>query len=114
MANINSIKFKDRKIFLNIGISREEYTSLTDEKNLMIFPASSFDMMLVTGTLGNSNRIMLPNKILKRNNIEKLVKNAPSKIVKTKKGKYLIIQLEGPEDVPKFNVASLHSNNKSD
>jgi len=104
MASLTSINFKNNKILASLEVSKEEYNSFKGEKDLLVFPVSSLDLTLVTGTLGNSNRIMLPNKILKRNDIEILIKHVSSRIVKTKKGKYLIIQLEGPEDIPKFKT----------
>ena len=104
MADLNSINFKGNRIAINLSISKDEYDLLKGEKNLLAIPASSFDFMLITGTLGNSNRIMLPNKILRKNNIDVLIKNVPSKIITTKKGKYLILQLEGAKDIPKFKT----------
>ena len=106
MASVSSIKFEDREILMNLKISRDEYDAFKHDKDLLLLPVNSFDTNLVTGTLGNSNRIMLPNKVLKKNNIEVLIKNVPSKIVSTKQGKYLVIQLDGPENIPKFGTWS--------
>jgi hypothetical protein len=102
MASVESIDFKNNKTLLTLKVSREEYKSFNGEKDMLVFPVASLDTTLVTGTLGNSNRIMLPNKVLRKNDIESLSKRVPSKVVKIKNGKYLIIQLEGPEDIPIF------------
>ncbi len=102
MASIESIDFKNNKTLLTLKISKEEYKLFNGEKDLLVFPVASLDTTLVTGTLGNSNRIMLPNKVLRRNDVESLSKRVLSKIVKIKNGKYLIIQLEESEDIPRF------------
>jgi hypothetical protein len=102
MANLSSVKFKENKVSVRLEISKDEYKAFNGEKDMLILPVSAFDISLVTGSLGNSNRIMLPNKVMKRYEIETLVKNAPSKIVDTKKGKYLVIKLEGSSLVPEF------------
>ena len=54
----------------------------------------SLNEKLTTGKLGNSNRIMLPNKILKKYGIKKLSKKVPSKIFEYNGNKLLVIKLE--------------------
>jgi len=102
MAQLRHVNFKDNGIMADFSLSSEEYATFREEKEFILLPISSFDLSLVTGTLGNSNRIMLPNKILKKHEIETLIKNASSKIVKNKKGKFLVIKLDGPDGIPKF------------
>ena len=107
MAVLNNINFDKNRISVNFDITREEYKVFQEDKDFLLVPISALDMTLVTGTLGNSNRIMLPNKILKQHAINELVKKIPYKIIKTKKGKYLVIQLEGSEHIPKFDSVNV-------
>ena len=102
MAVLNNINFDKNRISVNFEITREEYRIFQEEKEFLILPISALDMTLVTGKLGNSNRIMMPNKVLKKHDINELVKNIPYKIVKTKRGKYMVIELEGSENIPRF------------
>lgn len=97
MADIRTIDMKNDKIFVTFEISEEEYKSLKPKpRQLLIVPTDSnaLDETLTTGKLGNSNRIMLPNKILKKYRIKKLLKKVPSKVFECNGNKILVIKLE--------------------
>jgi len=84
-------------ILVTLKISDEEYEVLKPKiKNLMIVPVETdaLNERLTTGKLGNSNRIMLPNKILKKYGIKKLPKKVPSDVFESNGDKILVIKLE--------------------
>ena len=69
MAEIISFNVKKDKIMVNAKISPEEYELVKNEtKNLVILPINvkMLNQPLTTGKLGNSNRIMIPKKFLKK------------------------------------------------
>ena len=97
MASIKTIDMNGKDILVTLKISEEEYELLKPKmKNLMIIPVETdaLNERLTTGKLGNSNRIMLPNKILKKFGIKKLPKKAPSHIFESNGDKILVIKLE--------------------
>jgi len=97
MATIKTIDMNGNDILLTLKISEEEYDLLKAKiKNLMVVPVDTnlLNDELTTGKLGNSNRIMLPNKILKKYEIKKLLKKVPSKIFESNGNKLLVIKLE--------------------
>ena len=97
MATIKTIDMNGNDILLTLKISEEEYDLLKSKiKNLMVVPIDTnlLNDELTTGKLGNSNRIMLPNKILKKYEIKKLLKKVPSKIFECDGNKLLVIKLE--------------------
>lgn len=101
MAIIRSINMEKGEIILNLTISEEEY-SLTENMKEMIIVPENFDESLTTGKLGNSNRIMLPKKILKKHDIE-LRGKAPAKIFEMGGKKFLLIKLEEKRiGIPEF------------
>jgi|SRR3989344_3925137 len=104
MAKVHNMRVKNDKILVTFEISDEEYRLIRPRsKRVVILPVDALDDTLTTGRLGNSNRIMLPTKILSRYKINELVKKAPSRIFETFEGKYLIIELEkGGIGVPVF------------
>ena len=68
MADIDSIDMKNDKIIVNLKLTKEEYRLLKQStKKLLLLPSemSILSESLTTGKLGNSNRIMLPSKILR-------------------------------------------------
>ena len=103
MAELINIDFKLNKILVTLEITSEEHQIIKYHREMLLAPVNSFNEILTTGTLGNSNRIMLPNKILRKNNIATLKKKVPSTILKAGSGKYLVIQLEGGRtEIPEF------------
>ena len=101
MAKIESIELKDKEIILSTSISDEERGLLNDTKEIIILP-EVFDESLTTGKLGNSNRVMLPKKILKRHNIE-LKGKVPARVFDLGNKKLLLIKLEEKKiGIPEF------------
>ncbi len=92
MASIRSINMKDYEIIMKAVISEEEQKLLKEMRNILILP-EEFDESLTTGKLGNSNRIMLPKKVLKKHSIE-LKGKVPAKIFAVNGRKFLLIKLE--------------------
>ena len=69
MAEIQSINVKKKDIVVNLKISKTEYDLLGNvTSDLILIPNNPNFMnhLLTTGKLGNSNRIMLPKKILEK------------------------------------------------
>ena len=101
MAEIKSINMEPDGISLNLRISEGEYSILkTPRDNLLLLPcdSSTLEERLTTGRLGNGNRIMLPNKIMKKYHVKKLHKKVPARIFEINGGRFLLIKLE--EDKP--------------
>lgn len=97
MAKIQIIDMKNDGILVTLKISEEEYEFLKPKsREFLIIPIDedTLDETLTTGKLGNSNRIMLPNKILKKYEIKKLLKKVSSKIFNSNGDKLLVIKLE--------------------
>jgi len=97
MAEIRSIDMRKGNIVVNLNISKNEYELFSQEtKNLLLLPTNSniLDKPLTTGKLGNSNRIMLPKKILDKYEITDLVKKVPAKTFKIDDEVFLLIKLK--------------------
>lgn len=97
MAEIRSIDIRKGNILVNLKISKDEYELLSQEtRNLLLLPSNSsiLNNHLTTGKLGNSNRIMLPKKILDRYEIRDLDKKAPAKAFKIEDEVFLLIKLK--------------------
>ncbi|MBN2203247.1 MAG: hypothetical protein JW700_03625 [Candidatus Aenigmarchaeota archaeon] len=94
MANIDSMNMKDGKIVVKLEMSKDEYAALNHyTKNLLLLP-TELRYTLTTGKLGNSNRIMLPNKLLRKYMVEDLLKKAPSDVFDLGTEKFLLIKLQ--------------------
>lgn len=96
MAEIRSIDLKDNEIIISLKISKEEYNLLQQKTDdILVIPAGlkDFDQKLTTGKLGNSNRIMLPKKILEKNNIPGIDKKVRSKIFILNEDAYMLVKL---------------------
>jgi hypothetical protein len=106
MAKIQTIDMKRDGILVTLKISEKEYEFLKPKsRDFLIVPTDNdaLDENLTTGKLGNSNRIMLPNKILKKYEIKKLLKKVPSRIFVSNGNKFLVIKLEGSDiGIPVF------------
>jgi len=97
MAEIHSIDIKKGDIVVNLKITKDEYQLLRNHTtNLLLLPATPefLNTPLTTGKLGNSNRIMLPKKILSRFDIGKLDKKVPAKTFKVDNDVFLLIRLK--------------------
>jgi hypothetical protein len=96
MADIRSINMKRGEIRVDLKISKNEYDLLRQEtRDLLLIPAHSnvLDRPLTTGKLGNSNRIMLPKKILDKYEITDLEKKVPAKTFQINDEVFLLIKL---------------------
>ena len=106
MADIRNINMDKGEILVNLSVSRAEYDSLKQNTdNLLLVPTNAKDMkhLLTTGTLGNSNRIMLPKKVMVKERISGLDKKVPAQILKSNGDVFLMIKLRKSElGIPKF------------
>jgi hypothetical protein len=106
MADLNSIDMKKDEIILSLKISKEEYEFLKQATaDLMVVPVSPKFMnnLLTTGKLGNSNRLMLPKKILDRLDVRKMNKKVPGRIFRLDGNVYLLVKLHGKtKGIPTF------------
>jgi len=97
MANIQSIDMKNDKIFVNLILDKEEYKILGNStRHLLLLPSDSKDLteLLTTGKLGNSNRVMLPNKVLKKNDVTNMLKKVPARLFDVNDEKFLLLKLQ--------------------
>ena len=105
MADIQSINMGDHEIIVNLKISSSEYELLKNNRyDLVLLPSDSGSMsnVLTTGRLGNSNRIMIPKKMLARERIG-LQKKVPSRVFKINDSVFLLIKLnESSRGIPVF------------
>ena len=96
MAKILNISLDNDDIVISLRLSKKEYhIAKIESDNLMIAPTSNdvLNENLISGKLGNGNRIMLPNKILSRHEIPLLLKHLPAKIFDLDDQKILVIKL---------------------
>jgi hypothetical protein len=105
MAEIKSIDVND-KIEIKLTINRDEYKILKHHvTDLVVLPGGkeSLTYTLTTGKLGNSNRIMLPKKVLSAFEVGGLDKRVPAKIFKIDGDSFLLIKIKRSElGIPKF------------
>ena len=97
MAEIRNINMDNSEIMVNLKISKEEYDLLKQNTDSLILLPSNYDMLnhtLTTGRLGNSNRIMLPKKLLERGGVSALQKKVPARIFKANGDIFLLVKLE--------------------
>jgi hypothetical protein len=110
MADVNFIDVKKDGIFLNLNISREEYEFLKQAtSDLMVVPISPkfMNQLLTTGKLGNSNRLMLPKKILDKLDVKKMDKKVSGRIFRLNGSVYLLTRLHGRKNgIPVFGGES--------
>ena len=110
MADVNSIDIKKDAIALTLNISREEYEFLKQAtSDLMVVPISPKFMnhLLTTGKLGNSNRLMLPKKILDKLEVKRMEKKVAGRIFRLNNSVYLLTRLHGKKNgIPVFGGES--------
>jgi hypothetical protein len=90
MAEICSIDIKKNDILVNVKVSKDEY-------RLMLLLPTNHEFLnrpLTTGKLGNSNRIMLPKKILEKFEVKKLEKKAPARTFRIGDEVFLLVKLK--------------------
>ncbi|VVB59561.1 Uncharacterised protein [uncultured archaeon] len=106
MAEIKSIDMHKEDIEVKLSISKEEYKVLQHHmSDIVILPSGreSLAYSLTTGKLGNSNRVMLPKKMLEAFRIAELDKKVPSNLFTFNGNTFLLIKLKGSEfGIPKF------------
>ena len=106
MADVNSIDMRNDRIILSLNISKEEYEFLKQAtSDIMVLPANSKFMssLLTTGKLGNSNRLMLPKKILDKLDVKRMDRKVPGKIFRLNGSVYLLTRLHGKKNgIPVF------------
>ena len=106
MADIGSIDIKKENILVNLKLTRVEYDLLKNNtSDLLLLPVNPdfLSSTLTTGKLGNSNRIMLPKKILDRFEIKILEKKVPARTFSLDDEVFLIIKLKKSTlGIPKF------------
>ena len=104
MADLVRFEKDDGKVLLTFSLSADEYGLVKEsEDDVRLLPVGEdcFNLRLTTGQLGNGNRLMLPNKMLERNEID-LIKKIPSRIFDIGGEKYLLCKLAKKKGVPHF------------
>ncbi len=105
MARIKNIDVNKKEITVVLTINEKEYNMIGAQLDgLTIVPTNEefLERILITGKIGNGNRIMVPNKFLKKNGISKLRKRVPSRLFEFNNEKYLFIKLEDSSLIPEF------------
>jgi hypothetical protein len=106
MAEIKTIDMTNSRIDVKLSINRDEYKILKHHMtDLVILPcgAESLSYRLTTGKLGNSNRIMLPKKVLESFRVRLVDKKVPANIFIIDDDAYLLIKIKRSEfGIPKF------------
>ncbi len=106
MAEIKGINMHDGGIEIKLSINMAEYKILKDHvTDILLLPCGkdSLTYSLTTGKLGNSNRIMLPKKILGKFGIEMMEKKVPSNIFALDGDAFLLIKIKSSRlGIPKF------------
>ncbi len=106
MATVHFIDVKDGEIYINLRLSRKEYKILDQEtENLIVLPTNdkALDHELTTGKLGNSNRIMLPKKLLSRENVTILEKKVKANLFGINNDVFMLVKIkESRMGIPKF------------
>jgi len=104
MSILRKVELNDKDVIITLCLTKEEYNVIKpNSKEFLTLPLEAFERILTTGRLGNGNRIMVPTKYLKVNNIDILRKNVPSAIFDLGNKKFLLIELENKDPgVPVF------------
>jgi hypothetical protein len=102
MADIESVEVGE-DIRVCLKLTPVEYEVLGGKVENLLLISAELDKALTTGKIGNSNRIMVPKKLLHEHNISKLPKKVPSKIFEIRGDKFLLLKLEeSKEGIPIF------------
>ncbi len=106
MAEIRNIDVRKNDIELKLSISREEYKIIQNNtSDLIVLPCNTETLKhsLTTGKLGNSNRIMMPKKVLQLFKIDELDKKIPSTIFTLNSDCFLLSKIKKTsKGIPKF------------
>ena len=105
MGLLRKIELEEDSIFITLKLTKMEYEKIAqDTKDCIVLPSDKLDRILITGRLGNGNRIMVPSKFLKKHNINILKKKVKSRIIDTGERKLLLIELESKKTgIPVFD-----------
>ena len=109
MGRIKNIEVENGEVTVVLTITEKEYNMIGAQLDgLAILPTSDefLERTLITGKIGNGNRIMVPNKFLEQNGISKLRKRVPSRLFEFNNEKYLFIKLENSSLLPEFEEES--------
>ncbi len=103
MARLKHIDMDGNRITLVLEISHIEYKLIGSKEEMLVVPKddSFLSEELTTGKIGNGNRIMVPNKLLKSYEF-KLPKKVPARIFDAQDEKYLLIRLKKSSLIPEF------------
>jgi len=106
MAKIKSMDMQSGNIEITLSISTDEYKILQhNTTNLIVLPngKDALPYALTTGKLGNSNRVMLPKKILESFSIFELNKKVPSNIFQLGGDSFMLIKIDSSKiGIPRF------------
>jgi 5-formaminoimidazole-4-carboxamide-1-beta-D-ribofuranosyl 5'-monophosphate synthetase len=106
MAEIKNIGMNKNSIEVRLAINNEEYRVLKHHmSDVIVVPAGkeALTKELTTGKLGNSNRIMVPKKLLEYFGVDKLDKKVASNVYKINGDAYLLIKIRKSRiGIPKF------------
>jgi hypothetical protein len=104
MSSLCSVELGEGSVFIRLKLTKEEYDSMpSDAKEFLVVPINKMDSILVTGKLGNGNKIIVPSRFLRSNGVASLQKTVKAKISKIEEKKFLIIELEDKKPgVPVF------------
>jgi len=106
MAEIKTIDMQNGGIEIKLSISKSEYNNLKNHtKDILILPRGedSLTYELTTGKLGNSNRIMVPKKMLEAFKVHEMEKKAHSNIFIVDGDAFLLAKIRKSEiGIPKF------------
>ncbi len=106
MAEIKTIDMDNGKIEVKLSVNQDEYKILKHHMtDIIILPCGNESLIhrLTTGKLGNSNRIMLPKKLLELFNVKTIDKKVPTNIFIVDDDAYLLIKIKKSEfGIPKF------------
>jgi hypothetical protein len=96
MADIRNIAMENGEILINLRVSREEHELLKQNtENILLIPSDqeAFNHTLTTGKLGNSNRIMMPKRILEKGGVSVLEKKVPAMLFRNAGSVYMLLEL---------------------
>lgn len=106
MAEIKNIDVRKNDIELRLSISMEEYKIIQNNtSDLIVLPYNTETLKhsLTTGKLGNSNRIMMPKKVLQLFKIKELDKKLNSSIFTLNGDSFLLSRLKkSSTGIPQF------------
>lgn len=102
MAVVKSLIVND-DILMILKLTGDERKRLAGSRYVLVFPADGeLPETLTVGKLGNSNRVMVPKKLMKKYGISSLPRKAPAGLFESGGEKFLVVRLQESGRVPKF------------